>query len=363
MENWEPSLSLSEACVAAVHRIADSDSAALESAVRLLCSKMPTRRLGDGPPNGLPVCQDGTPIDLSIRVGEGSPDIRCYVDVDPETGGMNLPDQLKRWEAGLSIAQLLGEKYGAYLENFQKAAEMLAPRVGDASLEIIPYRIGFAAAIVKGAPKFQAYFLANDDKILEVLSTFGASAFADQLRAVRGQATIAFALDLVPGAEARTKAYVFLDSFEPSVMSQFRALSEDCWPDVAPYFRGLYGETPKSAFGKGPHLCFHLKSGKVSATTAYLPCMPWWYALEGGRSQTDGDMYRNISSMLEANGVSSSQYKRAVEAFAIADIEDEVYIHRFFSVMRDVSKRNTFTIYLCPRLFAHEFGLITHTLM
>lgn len=360
---WRGSLTLADACVEAISELVElypntkNERALAREVMAVLCSEFPETKLGDGPPKGPALTLDGTPIQLSIRMGrsKSDTDVRWSMDAAPGIVGKSITANRKRWAACMRIAHQLERRYKASLTTMNKLVEILAPKAS---------QMGFGCRFPTGGiPRFQFYVgtlgPGGRQRLYEATGVLGVQPFADTLFPLLADTdTIIPAIDMVEGTKARAKLYVFFGSYDIEHLDSFRKVAGEFWPvpDLKAFFDDVYGQTPEVAeMGAGPLLTFHLNAGVVTGVTLDVATSPLDITLTDGLVMSDADIHKRLRATLKKLDVPSAPYTKALKAFAVTKLDDEAGINERFAILRD-RDGSAATAYLSPRFFAHRFG-------
>jgi hypothetical protein len=359
---WPGTLSLRDACVEAVVRLMKlypslaSDVAMARDLVSDLSSELPDTTLDEGPPPGYYFGMDGTPIDISLRFGGPTPQVRFEVFTDAKIDRMDnsVKTTAARWASGIRVAKRLEKNYGTSLRLFDTVAELLEPAEGGD-------RSWFGATTPLGSvPQVQAYFRSSPEqmpKVYEATAALGIRAFADKLwDRLDGKGVVSLTAFEMTDTAPRVKVYV--PAGDVSSVENLRDLAGDFLPtdDLRGLFDDFYGDGVE--FVEAAPLCgFHFRGGVMTGFTLYLPTDQFHLNLKDDVVLTDGEMTERIRRVLSRYGIREEEYLAALRAYAVDDLQDEVCVQHCFSFIRDNHGLQA-TVYLSPRFFFHQFGIV-----
>ncbi len=321
------------------------------AALEVMCSELPERKVREPLHPAHWIGFDGTPLEISLRLGASSgPAVRFCVDAAVAKGTKEV--QLEAWRGGRRIAERIRDGFGARLDGFSRVESIFLP------VDSTPHRLVFACGPDPAGGKFQAYFSVSrnsQERVQRALVELGAPRFSKLLSTVLANEHTWLSVDLAAPAEARTKVYINLVSFEVSALRAFHALAPDHWPtDVDDTINALYGQVPEplSSEKGGLILCYHVRGDEVTGLTFHFPTSPMGLSLKGDVLLSDGALSHRISTLMKREGIPQGPYLAALDALACHSLDDELCIHKYLSILREKNGERVVTNYLCPRFFA-----------
>jgi DMATS type aromatic prenyltransferase len=306
-------------------------------------------RTVDDPPLWSGITDDCSPIEYSLKIGRGGPELRFLVEsIDPE------PSPGRYFARGLGVLDAI-ERQGVDTSPVRRVVDLFTPEVEDV------YFTMFHAVVFwpSGEPMLKTYLnpaakgRAKDRSLMrEALERFGVvSAFDTVCRHIGERDEIQFlCLDLGPQAGSRIKVYVRHRTRSMEPVEAALACSKAYAPGEATRFvQAVTGWDP-NALRRPPITMFNLgRDDAPSRAALHLPTFPF-----GGHDA--GVAYR-AALWLEAHGLDAEPLARAVEALAGVSLDRSLGVFNYLS-MQGSGDDLQMTAYLCPRFYQSRHGPI-----
>ncbi len=328
-------------CVAAGYG-ADTDAAV--ATFRRLVSPWGERVIGQTSSWLSDVSDDNTPIELSVVLGQGRPEVRVLFEPQPES-----PTLAGQRAAGRAAMDRLARELGADLTRFARIEDLFLPEDMNG-----PFALWNAAVLAPGrAPELKVYLnpavrgpgraAALVEEALARLGFSRAWAALGEVSAGRGphlDEIKYFSLDLSAGPHARVKVYIHHHEATPDDLEAACSLSRTYVAgEVREFARAMCGDRERLS-ARSPFTCAAFVSGaadRPAAVTAYVPVCAY--------ARDDGEIRERMNRYLGSRGIDASRYDAILDGFADRDLADGVGMQSWIALRRSRSGAS-FTVYL-----------------
>jgi hypothetical protein len=281
------------------------------------------------------ISDDNTPVEFSVALTDGRADVRVLFEAQADE-----PTLPAYRAAGLALHGRLEREFGATLDRFRRLQDLFVPEGMHG-----PFALWSAVVFSRGRrPSFKTYFnpqaLGMDQTQALVQEALGRLGLHDAwpslarsvLRRGRLDELKYFALDLVPGSQARVKVYVRHHDATPDDLERACHAAKSYVPGEAVAFahamRG--GEKPMAV--RAPFTCsaFTGSDGPPASTTVYVPVCAY--------AQDDAVVRKRVVDYLDSNGIGSRLYGSIVDGFANRPLESGVGMQAWIALRRNDGK-------------------------
>jgi DMATS type aromatic prenyltransferase len=294
------------------------------------------------------ITDDHSPFEFSLAFNESSEIVRILTEPQAPLE----PSLVASWRAAAEVHEDLATHWRAGFANYDKVADLFAPRVGSSARFCV-----WHAGILGGArpPHFKIYLnpaIHGSDDANAVLMAALARLGVDELWATyasraltRGalDAPIYFSLDLLDSGDARIKIYIAhraATSFDVARILETNAGFDE--RSVRRWCREFMGGSgPFEA--RPPITCFALRQGALDlhSTTLHLPVRCYL--------EDDLEIARRASQFL--NLPQRVRYMRALTALSDRPLESGAGVQTYIS-LRPSPGKEALTAYLAPQVYA-----------
>jgi DMATS type aromatic prenyltransferase len=304
------------------------------------------RRVGDPPAYASDVVDDHTPFEMSIAIGDATPQLRVLVET--VCGDSSLA---ARWTAARALGERLRERHGADLRRLDQVADLFEPRK-DHGLLALWYAVSFR---LDAAPECKAYVdlraRGNEHAravLEEALDRLGLGAVYPRLMREAGgrdllDELVYFSLDLADHEHARVKVYFRHHRATAAEVARVIAdagMTES--DEVREFCTVILGH-------QGPYMprplvsCWAFADGREpQSATLYAPIA--YHVCH------DGEARDRVRRWLDRAGIEPAGYERALAAYARRPLEAGVGMHSYVSYKRDRGVPKL-TAYLAPEAY------------
>jgi hypothetical protein len=288
------------------------------------------------------ISDDNTPVEFSVALTDGRADVRVLFEAQADE-----PTLPAYRAAGLALHGRLEKEFGATLDRFRRLEDLFAPEGMQG-----PFALWSAVVFSRGRrPSFKTYFNPQargveqaPALVQEALGRLGMhdawpSLARSVLRRGRLDELKYFALDLVPGPEARVKVYVRHHDATPDDLERACQAAKSYVPGEAVAFaqamRG--GEKPMAV--RAPFTCsaFTSSDGPPTSTTVYVPVCAY--------AKDDAAVRTRVTDYLDRNGIGSKLYASIIDGFANRPLESGVGMQAWVALRR-IGGKASITAYL-----------------
>jgi pyrroloquinoline quinone (PQQ) biosynthesis protein C len=290
------------------------------------------------------ISDDGTPIEFSVTIEDGRPEVRVLFEVQGEE-----PTLKSQRAAGLAFLERVEREYGAELSRLRMIEDLfLAPDMSGT------FALWSSIVFAPGeAPQFKVYLnpqargLARSQALVEeALLRLGFPQAWPMLahtalrRGPRLDEIKYFALDLGATKQARFKVYVNHHLATADELEIAASAAVSYTPGEATRFMramsgGVEQLVPRSAF-----TCSNFVSGgqdRPAATTIYVPVCAY--------ARDDAAVRSRVAAYLREHSGDASTYEHILDAFANRPLETGTGMHSWVAIRRYQGELR-FTIYL-----------------
>jgi DMATS type aromatic prenyltransferase len=298
--------------------------------------------IGRGPTGASDITDEHFPIEFSLALEDGVPEVRVLFEAQPE-----VFRQTDLWLAAWDVCEKLEREHGVSLARLRQVADLYEP-TSPTCRYALWHGVSFTAA---GAPKFKVYLnpLAQGPRrgpavICETLTRLGfTSALQDVFVDCEGGCEFRFiSLDLGDCESARVKIYrVHHNATRPEIESWLRVIP-GCSPDLVDQFWATIagGGERFTGLPVSTYLSLDSRNSRPSTATIHFPVRS--YATD------DLEVHERLKAFL--TGDDRAIYERVIAAIATRPLEAGLGLHSYVALRLHHGSRHV-TVYLSPEAY------------
>jgi hypothetical protein len=302
--------------------------------------------LGPTPACPSDITDDATPLELSIALTGGTPELRVLVEAQGAESALS-----SRWETGRALSALLERRYGADLARLHRIEALFSP-AGSSAAFAMWHAAGhhpdrgpsfklYLSPEAKGRPQARAIV----EEALRALGFPGAwRVFAEHaLRRGPGRDELTFfSIDLTPRPEARVKVYAtHHQATLDDLMAVLCAVPDDP-AEVRRFYQVITAGRPYIGRPPVTSMAFVAGGSEPIEATLHVPIRAY--------VAHDGEARDRIRAALAPRASDLASYDRVLAAFATRRLDAGVGMHTYISRCR-YRGGSRHTIYFAPEAY------------